>query len=414
MKEPEEDEEEQRQLIDATGKPGRVRGANDEVEVEEERHVSKDRNQDTKWDAPWLVLAVVAHMGWGLYAVFARYLQKQAAFPLGALQLLVMVNTVCLVFLIVFYTIPVRIWNWYRECPMHQELHEREDWRARVRYMLVFSMLLALRASTNVYAARLIPAFWSQLVQMFTPMSVSFLSYLAFGKELPPRLIPTVMMTLIGSVMTVVGGSMDSEVTERESISGVQIIGGITSALVSTLALSCYMVLVQKTKNLLSQEELLFNTFITIIVVLFPTSLIAAGWHWEAFTELAPKDWAMLFSFAILIYVGANSLAQLVIRHIGATLSVMFFGTRLISAVVGSYIILNEAINTVLEGAGLVLVGVTVTTYLVYQVVRTTREKKQSIAIELQNDYNMKAEERNCTDFSYSEQVSLQPFHLPE
>jgi len=371
------DEEEQRQLI--ASKEGE---ANPNKGGEEENDHA-DVYEEAKRDAPWLVLAVVAHMGWGLYAVFARYLQTQASFPLGPLQLLVMVNAVCLVFIVVSYSIPVRIWSWWRENRLHQELHERDDWKARVRYMLTFSMLLALRASTNVYAARLIPAFWSQLVQMFTPMCVSFLSYVAFGKELPPYLVPTVLMTFIGSVMTVVGGSMDSTVTERESISGIQIVGGICSALVSTLALSCYMVLVQKTKNLLTQEELLFNTFITIIVVLFPTSLITGGWHWEAFARLAPKDWAMLLAFAILIYVGANSLAQLVIRHIGATLSVMFFGTRLISAVVGSYIVLDEAINTALEGAGLVLVGVTVTAYLVYQVGRSKGEAKRRVAIEL-------------------------------
>lgn len=339
--------------------------------------------QEAKRGAPWLVLAVVSHMGWGLYAVFARYLQTQAKFPLGPFQLLVMVNVICIVLVTIGYSLPVRVLRRFLGVEVGEQSKNMDERNARVRYMLLFSMLLALRASTNVYAARLIPAFWSQLVQMFTPMCVSLLSFVAFGKELPPYTTPTLFLTFVGSVMTVVGGSMDSEVTKRESINGMQILMGILSAMVSTLALSCYMVLVQKTKNLLTQEELLFNTFVTIIVVLFPTSLVLGQWHWEAFTELAPKDWAMLFTFAIFIYVGANALAQLVIRHIGATLSVMFFGTRLISAVLGSYIVLNEAINNMLEGAGLLLVGLTITVYLVFQVRRAKREIKRRATLEL-------------------------------
>lgn len=58
----------------------------------ESKTVPQQADQAASYHFVWLVLAVLSHVGWGLHPVFARYLQKYAHPPLGALQLLFLIS----------------------------------------------------------------------------------------------------------------------------------------------------------------------------------------------------------------------------------------------------------------------------------------------------------------------------------
>lgn len=58
---------------------------------------------------------------------------------------------------------------------------------------------------------------------------------------------------------------------------------------------------------------------------------------------------------ALGVYVGSNLVQQSVIRAIGAPLTALFLGVRLISACFGSYWLLGEAIRSPIEWLGLIM-----------------------------------------------------------
>ncbi|MGL4650414.1 MAG: EamA family transporter, partial [Caldilineaceae bacterium] len=105
---------------------------------------------------PWLLLALGAHTGWGIYPVLGRYLQTVSGLP--SLSLLV-VGYAPLAILFLVYTLP---------------RHGRAI--ARSRALWVFALIVVARSITNILAARYTAALYVQLITLMTPFIVAFLS----------------------------------------------------------------------------------------------------------------------------------------------------------------------------------------------------------------------------------------------
>ena len=78
----------------------------------------------------------------------------------------------------------------------------------------------------------------------------------------------------------------------------------------------------------------------------------------------------------MVVYLGANLAQQLAIRRLGATTLSAIMPIRLLSSVLGSFLVLDEGITSIAELLGLLLVGTTATLYLGYQL-RVARRKKE-------------------------------------
>ncbi|NBU65605.1 MAG: EamA family transporter, partial [Chloroflexia bacterium] len=101
----------------------------------------------------WLLAALLGHSAWGVYPVLARYLQLDAHLP--GLTLLIIANGSALL------VMTVVVW-WRGEL---QQLLIRAGW--------LVALFAALRAITNVLAARYAPAAQVTLIGLLTPPLVA-------------------------------------------------------------------------------------------------------------------------------------------------------------------------------------------------------------------------------------------------
>ena len=108
----------------------------------------------------WLLAALLGHSAWGVYPVLARYLQLDADLP-GMTLLMVANGSALLVMAVVV---------WWRG-----ELHQ-----LLVRAGWLVAVFAALRAITNVLAARYAPAAQVTLIGLLTPPLVAVLGRVWF------------------------------------------------------------------------------------------------------------------------------------------------------------------------------------------------------------------------------------------
>lgn len=85
---------------------------------------------------------------------------------------------------------------------------------------------------------------------------------------------------------------------------------GLALALISALSLAAYMILVQRTKDLVSEEALLWVNYGTQVALSLALTLAL---EWRALPNLARlprQEWAGLVTLALCVHWGANFLQQ--------------------------------------------------------------------------------------------------------
>ncbi|NTW03117.1 MAG: EamA family transporter, partial [Oscillochloris sp.] len=117
-----------------------------------------------------MLLALMAHTGWGAYPVMARYLQTVSLIP--SMALLSLANLIA----ITIYT------------PFVLRHLNIRHLRSRALWALAF--IVVLRAITNLLAARYTHAIYVQLITLMTPLLVAVLSAGLFRQKLPPYPLP--------------------------------------------------------------------------------------------------------------------------------------------------------------------------------------------------------------------------------
>jgi drug/metabolite transporter (DMT)-like permease len=128
----------------------------------------------------------------------------------------------------------------------------RHPW-SKATGALTLALVLLIRASSNMYAARFTEAFIVQLLNMLTPVFASLAAHYLMKTPLPDKLVPTLSLMTVGSALTVIGGvAMQSQ----RKYTGWDFIG-ILLGLISSIALAAYMLAVQKTKGVLLESEVL-------------------------------------------------------------------------------------------------------------------------------------------------------------
>ena len=173
---------------------------------------------------PWLLLALGAHTGWGIYPVLGRYLQTVSGLP--SLSLLV-VGYAPLAIIFLVHTLP---------------RHGRTI--ARSRSLWVFALIVVARSITNILAARYTAALYVQLVTLMTPFIVAFLSTLVLRENLPRNTWLALILSSIGSLL-MLSSDIGAEGI-RFALTGSDWIG-IGLALTSAVFLAFYMIAAGRT-----------------------------------------------------------------------------------------------------------------------------------------------------------------------
>ena len=168
--------------------------------------------------------ALLAHTAWGAYPVLARSLQTVSAIP--SMALLALGNLIALLVYAPFVLGRVD----------RRFLAPRAIW--------AFTLVVVLRAITNVLSARFTLAIYVQLITLLTPLVVALLSAALFRERLPRFTWPAIALSLLGSLLMMSGDIGGHGLSL--ALSGGDLLG-IGLAVVSMLSLSLYMILVPRT-----------------------------------------------------------------------------------------------------------------------------------------------------------------------
>jgi drug/metabolite transporter (DMT)-like permease len=292
----------------------------------------------------WMAVALLAHTGWGLYPVLARYLQTVSALP--SMALLSLGNLIALAIYAPFVVGRVRL----------SVLRSPVIWG--------FALVVVLRAITNLLAARFTLAIYVQLITLMTPLLVALLSAGLFRERLPPFTWSAIGLSILGSLL-MMSGDIGGHAFAL-SLSGGDLLG-IAMAFTSALCLSLYMILVPRTvKDAVPGEAVLLVQLIALTLATGAISLLA-GEDLGRFAAIGPSDWLAFGAFVVLVLLGANLGQIAALRHLGAPLVSSTMAWRLVATLALAALLLGERLSSPWQALGAAVVLATITAYLVRQ-----------------------------------------------
>jgi drug/metabolite transporter (DMT)-like permease len=295
---------------------------------------------------PWITISLAAHTAWGAYPVLARYLQTVSRLP--SMTILVAGSAVALAALLAgsragLIRLPL----------------ERRWFRSRLIWFFV--LVIATRAITNLLAARFTLAIYVQLVTLMTPFLVVLLSATLLRDRIPPYTGRAITLALIGALLMMSGDISDTgqvlALTAGDAL-------GISLALISSLTLALYMLLIRRSlRHRIPGETMLLVQLLSVFAVSLLLSLLL-GDDWGRWGQLQAGDWLIFFTFALGVFLGGN-LGQIAgLRHLAAPMVSSLLAWRLVSALVVAALLLGERLTSIWQIAGALTVFVTITWYL--------------------------------------------------
>ncbi|HMQ33506.1 MAG TPA: DMT family transporter [Chloroflexaceae bacterium] len=302
---------------------------------------ARTEHQGQGFPLGWMVVALLAHSAWGAYPVLARYLQTVSQIP--SMALLALGNLIALAAFAPFVL-------------------RRLDRRfLRSRALWAFTLVVVVRAVTNVLSARYTLAIYVQLVTLMTPLVVALLSAALFRDRLPPYTWPALAVSLVGSLLMMsgdIGGHALGLALTGEDLLGIGL------AAISMLSLALYMILVPRTvKDAVPGEVVLLMQLVALTATTGALSLLV-GEDWGRYLTLAPADWAVYLAFVLFVLLGANLGQIAALRHLGAPLVSSTMAWRLIATLAMAALLLGERLTSPWQALGAVIVLATITAYL--------------------------------------------------
>jgi drug/metabolite transporter (DMT)-like permease len=289
----------------------------------------------------WMGVALLAHTAWGAYPVLARYLQTVSNLP--SMALLGIGNLIAVLLLLPFA---------YRHIKLSY---------LRSPVLWAFTLVVVLRAISNILSSRFTLAIYVQLITLMTPLVVALLSAGLFREKLPPFTLPAIGLSLVGSLLMMSGDAEGGWFALR--LSGSDLLG-IGLAVVSMLCLSVYMLLVPRTvKEALPGEAVMLMQLIALSITPCVVSLLV-GENLAQFAAIGPSDWLAFAVFVVFVLLGANLGQIMSLRHLGAPLVSSTMAWRLISALALAALLLGERLTSPLQILGALVVLGTITFYL--------------------------------------------------
>lgn len=290
---------------------------------------------------PWLLVALGAHTGWGIYPVLGRYLQTVSGLP--SLSLLV-----------VGYT-PLAIVFLVHALPRHGRAIVRS------RALWVFALIVVARSITNILAARFAPAIYVQLITLMTPFIIAFLSTLVLHENLPRNTWLALILSAVGSLLM-----LSSEIGAegvRFALTRSDWIG-IGLALASAVFLALYMIATGRTARIeLSGWTVLLFQSVVIMGVSLLLSLVV-GEDWGRWRAIGGRDWAVMGLYTLVVVAWANGMQIAALRKLGAPVVSSLMGWRLLSTLAVGMVLLGEGLTSAWQVAGMAVVLATLTWYL--------------------------------------------------
>jgi drug/metabolite transporter (DMT)-like permease len=207
---------------------------------------------------------------------------------------------------------------------------------------------------------------------MFTPLGVAIASSLLLRQPRAPGVYLTLIVAIGGSAMVIAGKWLEDAAAAASGVSGektsaVNLAIGLLLSFACTLLMVAYMLALQVSRSLVTNEQVLMANRNITLLVFVPLALGIEGTDFAWLWVLKPMDIGVLLGSAIFIYTGANLLLQMCTRSVGANLVSVFISLRLVGSIVGEIVLLNDTPQHWLTWLGFGCVIVTMTAFLCYQ-----------------------------------------------
>jgi len=321
-------------------------GDGDDEDIEVELNVAQPCASDTLNDVAtgklkWILLGISSHLAWGLYPVFARYLQVTR----GLDGLLV------LAFSFSFSFVAVQLCT----CSGLGGF-------AGARVGSVYSLLTLGRATTNMLSSKFTLALYTQLITQLGPFVVALLSCAFLQETMPRCFLPALILSTMGAMLTVVGLAESNNVTL-----GYVDAFGIGLSLVSIIFSAGMRIIMKISSTSLSQHELISWQFTNALPLVAFASISKTSSAWERVLAISTHDVLIVFAFTLVMTLFANVSQVTSVRHLGPTFASSLQPLRLVSTAAGGYLVLGECACSALVWSGLLLITGVLSVYLCAQ-----------------------------------------------
>ena len=117
----------------------------------------------------------------------------------------------------------------------------------------------------------------------------------------------------------------------------------------------------------MTAQQVLWANFLAQTAMTFGLTWSLEPYRLPALLHLGTEELGQVFLLAFGVNYGANIVQQLCIRNLGAAAAAAFLPMRLLGSLVGSYVLLAEGLVGPAQWAGVALLLVAVTRYLLQQ-----------------------------------------------
>jgi drug/metabolite transporter (DMT)-like permease len=245
--------------------------------------------------------------------------------------------------------------------------------RRRRRFALFYGTLCVCRMWTNLKSAELTTAINVQMTALLLPFVTAAMARVYLGEVSHPSLCPALILSVAGTMMVLAGqgtfsshAGLDERGGNGHTLSASDA-AGIGLQMVSTVLSAMVKIALKSSEGVLSKAELMLSQMAV-------TGLVAGAWSvgfdlpsLAAVARMDAAGWGCFFGLAIGVYLCANAMQIVATRRIGASNHTASNSLRLLTACLGSWLLLNEPVQTALEWAGLLTIAAALTGMWVWQ-----------------------------------------------
>ena len=300
----------------------------------------------TSGGALWISLALVSHATWGSYSVFARYLQNHHR--LGTLSIAALANALAFCLLAIFNRKKLNL----KSLP--------------VKEILIYAAIVIGRNLLNLYAARFTYATNVQLMSLLAPFIVAYISRIFLNETLPPKTKPALLLCFLGSIFMIFGGQGDVQAKDR-----LTNWLGIGLSLLAGIFLAVLMLEIKRlSRKGATAETLAFYQFGPLSAFMLLASFTIQE-DWQPWTHLRLPGILAFLVFALIVLLLGTVLQNKGVEKLGAPAYTTIQASRLVSAILFSWLILGEGIQSLAQATGALIVIATITWYTLPKKPRT-------------------------------------------
>lgn len=234
----------------------------------------------------------------------------------------------------------------------------------------LYGGMMLLRAVTNVTSTYYALVYHTQAVALLNPFITAMLSrFVLREKSLPPLFGFAFLGSSLGAFVVITGKSWNDHLVGAAACGGMGTSCGVSSLSTATgVGLQIFSVVLSSMNRVAikwTQRERISTPMLAGFQFGVGFFLVAAAMtfldphQWELFFMLDPKSALLLVFFGLVVFYLGTSVQMVVVRTLGPTLHSSFQALRMVSALLGSFVLMQEPVNSWVSWVGLVLlVGV--------------------------------------------------------